>query len=265
MKLYDRDYTKLSEEEYGELLRCREQEAITSYMLSEMLNIPRYSKAVRHHTMLFPNNYLDAEELKEEERLNWELEQFKLLLNSDNVTERKILNHIREKRSYFIVGALLWEYLDFGHHEAYLFPEFQLGNSFQADYLLVGKNSGGWNFAFVELEAPIGSITLKDGELGGSFRKGVKQIYDWDRWLEAYYPSLPQTFNKSKIAGKALPEEFLALDKTRINYVVIAGRRADFNENTYRIRRRHQRDWQFLLHYDNLIEAAKSVIGETTY
>jgi hypothetical protein len=71
---------------------------------------------------------------------------------------------------------------------------------------------------------------------------------------------------KEQKKGEALPDEFHHLDKTRINYVVIAGRRSDFDEKTYRIRRKNQKDNSVLiLHYDNVIDSAEKLIGEATY
>lgn len=67
------------------------------------------------------------------------------------------------------------------NHEAYLFPEFQLGNLYKADYLLMGKSSVGFEFIFIELESPYGKITLNDGQLGAEFRDGISQLEDWKR------------------------------------------------------------------------------------
>ena len=124
------------------------------------------------------------------------------------------------------VGSLLKTYFHFGHHSAHLFPEFRLGNSFLVDFLLVGKDSGGWSFVLVELEAPAGNITLKNGDLGSAVRKGLSQVESWDEWREARYGSLAETFDKSRRSDVCLPREFIALDKSRIHYVVVAGRRS---------------------------------------
>lgn len=43
---------------------------------------------------------------------------------------------------------------NFGHHDAYIIPEFMLGNSYKVDYLLIGKSSRGYEFVFIELEKP---------------------------------------------------------------------------------------------------------------
>lgn len=268
MNLYDRDYFKLLADEYEEWQLLQQQEIVRKIGAVEIKRsrFRDYPKAARHFIHLFPNNYLDIIELKDELRLTEQLTEFCKLVDSDDANERKILNFINQNRAYFIIASILKTYFHFGHHEAYLFPEFQLGNSYKVDSLLIGKNSDGWHFVFVEFEAPIGNITLADGELGLAFRKGLAQVADWDAWLEAQYGSLMETFDKHRRIDMPLPREFVTLDKSRINYVVVAGRRTDFKDKTYRIRRKKQKNGsELLLHYDNLIDTAMKIIGAPTY
>jgi hypothetical protein len=269
MNLYDRDFSKLTSEEEREWSVVKKQEHVGGsgrYPIKKNL-FREYPKAARHFDSLFPNNYLDIVELEEECDFLNKVEAFINLIESEGVNERAILNHIKCTCSYFIVGSVLKSYYTrFGHHDAYLFPEFQLGNSFQVDYLLVGKGSGGWEFVFIEFEAPSGQITMANGDLGSSFRKGLAQIADWEEWLEAKYVSLKETFDKQLKPDATLPTEFTCLDKSRLHFVVVAGRRTDFHKKTYRIRRTKLAEKQWLLlHYDNLIDAAKNVIGKASY
>ncbi|MBD2415454.1 hypothetical protein FACHB389_19155 [Nostoc calcicola FACHB-389] len=268
MNLYDTDYTILTPDEEEKIRLLEEQEVIKkigNIKITEPL-FYKYPKAIRHYMSLFPNNYMDFAELQEREELKDKLACFQKLLESEDVNERSILKFISEYRAYFIVASLL-NYFDFGHHATYLFPEFQLGNSYQADYLIIGRGSGGHQFVFVELEAPKGNgIILTDGELGEVFRKGKKQLRDWQGWLDGYYSSLKETFNKSRRADALLPDEFVTMDRSRLHFVVIAGKRNNFTNKTYEIKRRENMDTNILLlHYDNLIDAATNVIGKKTY
>jgi hypothetical protein len=269
MNLYKRDFTKLTAEEDAAWCEVKEQEHEGKYgKFSLKKNLFRkYPKAARHFVHLFPNHYLDIVELENQCQLQEQVQAFSHLLQSEGVNERAILNFIKVNRAYFIVGAILKSYhYRFGHHEAYLFPEFQLGNSHQVDYLLVGKGSGGYEFVFVEFEAPSGQITMGNGDLGASFRKGLAQVQDWDTWLEARYVSLKETFDKHRQLSAALPDEFTSMDKSRLHFAVVAGRRVDFQDRTYRIRRKKLTDERcLLLHYDNLVDAAQNVIGKATY
>jgi len=267
MNLYDRDYRTLTPDEESALqsTQAAQRQQLGKLTLTRG-SIRDYPRAARHHLSFFPNNYLDICELQEADRLKSRLAEFAALFqpNSTELDERRILTFIRETRSYFIVGSLLKTYrFEFGHHDAYLFPEFALGTSFKVDYLLVGKGSGGWGFVFVEFEAPSANSILKDGSFGEPFRKGIGQIEDWRSWLQANFSSFRESLEKHKSEGRDLPSDFFKLDMTRLHFIVFAGQRKHFNDKTYRLRR-ERKDVQ-LLHYDNLIDSAGQLIGESTY
>ncbi|GAA0894084.1 hypothetical protein GCM10009122_37640 [Fulvivirga kasyanovii] len=222
-------------------------------------------KSAYYNKSLFPNNYLDIDLLKDKDSLNLIKSQFMELLDS-NISERDILNFINQNEHYYLIGALYHAGYDFGHHEAFLFKEFELTATYKTDYLLVGKNSGGYNFIFIELENPYSNITLQNGELGATFRKGIKQVEDWDDWIESNFSTLRLIFAKYKNPQQVLPEEFFELDKSRLNYIVIAGRRANFNDKTYRIKRKTLKSSNIkLLHYDNLIDCFISLCDIKNY
>lgn len=260
MKLQERDYLKgLTEEEEKEYNKILEEEKLDFPKVARKNLFDKYPKAARHCESLFPNNYLDINELKNKE--------FNNIINDSNTRERDVLNFINQNSNYYIIGAILkCGGYSFGHHSAYLFPEFQLGSSMRPDYLLVGQSSGGYEFIFIELESIYGKITLKDGNLGDSFNKGIRQVREWSRWLQGNYTYMYTTFTDYKNRNKQLSQEFIHYDESRMHYIVIAGRRDDFNELTYRIGREHESKEKIkLLHYDNLLDYSRYVIGRNTY
>lgn len=131
--------------------------------------------------------------------------------------------------------AGVFKYYNFGYHDAHIFPEFTIGK-YIADYLLVGKASGGYEFVFVELEHPNSRTTLKSGHEGEAFRKGTYQIYDWIAEIEANFSASLATIIKYS-DKPSLPKEFSEYDSSRFHYAVVAGLREDYNETTYRNRR----------------------------
>ncbi len=269
MKIYERDYSKLTEQEIKDWEELKLKEIVnkndTKLRIRKSL-FRQYPKAVRHYLSLFPNNYLDIEELKDEKTILRLCDEFLVVLNDANTNERTVLNHVKDKNAYFIIASILKSNYNFGHHDAFIIPEFMLGNTYKVDYLLIGRNSGGYKFVFVELQNPYGKITISDGDLGDEFRKGIKQIDDWEVWLESNYSSLNETFQKYKHPEMLLDNEFCRLDKTRIHYVVVAGRRKDFNNKTYRIRRKFEESRKIvLLHYDNLYDSTKELFGKSTF
>ncbi|MFC4636077.1 Shedu anti-phage system protein SduA domain-containing protein [Dokdonia ponticola] len=251
-----RDYTILTEQEQEHVREAEiyisnfKQRGIPMNALSEYHKI--LPNAFYHFNTIFPNNYLNTSVLKDIEKLDLLESDYRKLLDSD-IGERELLNFINKGTNYNIIASLFHSGYDFGHHEAFLFKEFELTSTFKADYLLIGKASDGYSFIFVELESPYGQITLKDGEFGLSFRKGIKQVEDWDSWIEGNFSSLKLIFNKYKSPNKNLPNEFLTLDKSRIHYTVISGRRSDFNDKTYELKRKYLRRNNIkILHYDNI-------------
>jgi hypothetical protein len=270
MKIHSRDYFTLIQEELDEWEVLKEKEIVHRIGKGDLAikkSLYReYPAAVRHYKSLFPNNHLDIVDLQKIQHLTLLTESFFDVIDNPDSNERSILNWIRDEKAYFIIASIMKGSFSFGHHGAFVFPEFQLGNSYQVDYLIVGKSSGGYEFIFVELEHPNKNITISSGHLGDAMRKGERQVIDWKYWLESNYATIYETFMKYKSPRQEMPQEFMKYDSTRIHYAVIAGRRNDFNERTYQLKRQKKlSDNILLLHYDNLYDSAKELIGKPTY
>ena len=195
-------------------------------------------------------------------------EDFRALVHNISTTEQDILRFINhEPQAYYIIGSIFNAGgFRFGHHDSYIFPEFRLGNDYRADYLLIGKSSGGYEFIFVEFEKSNGRVTLSSGNPGQVIRSGNYQILDWKYWVDSKFSSLRLFFDTEKQNGVCLPHEFYDFDSTRMHYVVVAGTRDDYNEQTYRCRRREALDSNIvLLHYDNLYDASERLIEQNTF
>lgn len=258
MKLYERDYiknipTKQELQAYEDILRS-ERELVGDRRFGKINHRRLYPTAVRHCESLFPNNHIELFDFQNTGNMKLLNEEFCGLIHNPNTNERDILHFINHKPAYHIIASV-FKYYSFGHHDAYVFPEFALGK-YIADYLLIGKSSGGYEFVFVELEHPNGRTTLKSGHEGEAFRKGTYQIYDWKTEIEANFSESFATI--IKFSNKtSLPEEFSKYDSSRFHYAVVAGLREDYNEATYRDRRIKAAQQNILtLHYDNLYDKA---------
>lgn len=265
MGLFERDYTKLTDEE---ILKKEKVDAKSSHVFGTKFGrrnlFHEYPKAVRHNMSLFPNNYMDIQLLKDHVELEQQCDGFEELLNINTITELDIKRYIQDNGFYHIPASIFARY-SFGHHEAVLFKEFQLGTSYKADYLLAGRASGGWQFVFVEFENPYGYVTLKKGTWGDVVRKGIDQIEDWKTFIESDYSTIHSEF--LKYTTQTLPNEFVSLDLTRMHYVVVAGRRQDFdNPKIRKLQRRCEKEKNIkILHYDNLLDDARRLIGAQSY
>jgi len=205
MNLYQRNYLDgLTEEERIEYEAVREKEKAGKPMNIRKNLYHEYSFAARNCLSLFPNNHIDVFDLIPRDVIVEKNNEFLQLVSAEVSNERAVLKFINKTPAYHIIGSVLrgCQYR-FGHHSAFLFPEFPLGTSYKVDYLLIGKNSGGYEFVYIELENPIDKIpekvTMQDGELGGIFRKGISQVKDWRRWLSENYIS-ESVFSKLTIS-----------------------------------------------------------------
>jgi len=268
MKLYKEDYNVISDNDRKLWEELKEKEII--YQNGQPTKIKRsrrkeYPKAVRHFLSVFPNNFIDFVDIVlDGEELLKKLTGFETLIDENTITERTILEFINKDEAYFIIASILKNRFPFGHLTLYLFPEFKLPPNFQADYLLIGENSMGYHFVFVELENPCKRITHNDGSYGETIIKGLNQINDWELWLEQNFSNLSLLFEQHKKPGNVLTNEFRQFDATRIHFAVVAGRRSDYNEKTYRLNRKELERKRHILHYDNLIDYSKKVIGQLT-
>jgi hypothetical protein len=265
-----RNYHTITEDEQAIYIDLAQKEVVYNNGKPTLLRkslYNKYPKAVRHYLSLFPNKLLDRVDLLGDQNVLISiLNGFKLLLDASGTSEQEIQKFIKDKEAYFIIGAILKTNYRFGHHGLFVFPEFPLTINFKVDYLIIGKNSHGYHFVFVEFENPTGAITNKDGTYGNTIRKGIKQVEDWSKWLEKNYSHLKPVFDKEKKRGVVLPEEFVQYDSTRMHYVVVAGRRTDYtSEAQYRNRDYlKQRNIQ-VLHFDNILDEALNVIETFSY
>lgn len=267
MVLYDRNYMlEPTPEEMQQYEAVRKQEAPTNGRKHGKINLySQHPEAVRHYQSLFPNNHMDLIDTKNNQNFETLNQGFLDLLNTPTVHEQLILNYIKDNKAFYIPMSILNAGgFMIGNHESYLFPEFSLGQSYRADYLLVGKNSGGYEFVFVEFENPNQKIVLQDGTLGVTFRKGIDQVKSWSRWLEGHYSALQEFWQRNTL--QALPNEFINYSSAAMHFVVVAGRRDDFKDETYLLRREYEMEQHItLIHYDNLYEAACEVTRYNTF
>lgn len=267
MNLFDKDYKNLSKEEMAvyELYESYRPTGIQSLFKGfderqKRREILRENPWIGNYESIFPQNYLGIGDLVVNKiKYIAQLQKFEKLLDDKEITERDILNYITSERAFFIIGSML-QRTNYGHHDRYIFKEVGLPPNFVADFLLIGKNSLGFHFLFVELENPYGDIALKDGHFGNTIRKGLNQIEDWQCWMEKNLSSLRNVLEKMKSQFKDLPKEFFEYDSTRFNYAIVAGRREHYSERTNQKRREHLQRGIRILHYDNLIDESKRLL-----
>lgn len=190
MNLYERDYTQIITEEEQEA-----QEEYTKWGLKKGLKSPAKNPLHNHinlecrkflwcYNSYFPNNCLYYAEPKHLD-LEMEVDNYRIIINN-STNENQIQSYIKNNRKWFIPSAIFKDY-NFGHHDAYLFPELKLGAEYIVDYALLGKNSDGFSLVLVEFEkADTPFLISSSNTESESVRKGLTQIRDWKRWIDKH-------------------------------------------------------------------------------
>lgn len=70
-----------------------------------------------------------------------------------------------------------------GGWATYVIPKPRLGSEYVPDFLVLGINSVGPQWATVEIEAARHTILTKAGRLAGPTRHAIDQVQDWREWL----------------------------------------------------------------------------------
>lgn len=113
-----------------------------------------------------------------------ESKEFDLII-SNAKNEVDVQRYIKSNKKWFIPGSIFLDY-NFGHKETYLFPEQKLGNDYVADYMLIGKESGGYSLILVEFETPNTEYLISTANMESeSVRRGLTQLQDWKRWIDS--------------------------------------------------------------------------------
>lgn len=274
MSTFKKDYSNLSLEdkavldEYLALSKkngSRLPNTMSREIMQKKLDIIRRYPFIENYQSIFPNKYLSSINIASSKATYiHKIQKFQSLINKTSTTERDILNFIKQEDAYFLIGSVL-KLTDFGHHDRYVFQELPLPPNHQADFLIIGKNSHGFHFIFFELENPYGNIITKEGEFGLTIRKGISQIGDWQSWIEKGMNAFKDVILKSKTNNYDLPKEFYEYDSSRFHYVVIAGRRNDYNEKAQRLVRKSLNNGIRILHYDKIIELSEELIKSSNY
>ena len=262
-----RDYRYITTEERKAYEIVLEKER-TNHKFGRINCYNEYPEAVKNYLSLFPNNHICLSDMKKKRDLRLINQAFYSLVHTGETNEQDVLRFINHNPCAFHIIGSIFEAagIRVGHHGAYLFPEFWLGDKYRADYLLVGNGSGGYEFVFVELEKPNGYVTLKNGHLGKVVRDGENQIEDWKLWIDANFSELKAFFELEKKHGETLPSEFYSYESYRMHYVVVGGTREDYIDKTYAIRRRKERENGIvMLHYDNLFDSSERLLEQSTF
>lgn len=162
--------------------------------------------------------------------------------------ENDVQQYIKKNKKWFIPGSLFKCY-DFGHHEAYLIPEQALGAEYRVDYLLLGRNSIGYQIVLVEFEnVNIDYRLTTSNAESQSVRNGLIQIQDWKRWLDDNRSYFLKSTGLSDLSGN--------IPSWEIHYCLVVGRRNRMDDKANQLRGQRMRESPGLkiMSYDRLVD-----------
>lgn len=182
------------------------------------------------------------------QNIDWKKEAEDFRKQLDTATrEKDIQDYIKNNKKWFIPASLFRAY-DFGHHEAYLYCEPQLGSEYRADYLLLGKNSLGYHIVLVEFEGV--DVAFKNQTSNSEtpdVRKGLIQIRDWRAWIDNHRTYFLDSLGISNIDKK--------IPSWGFRYCLVVGRRNKMDEASNQLRRQLEKDNQIIIPtYDRLAD-----------
>src|SRR3989304_795577 len=181
--------------------------------------------------------------------------------------EREIQPYL--KKNLLIVRNTLnywaWNYTE-------VIPEFQVGNEYRADFLILSADSGSWHAVFVELKSHRARQFTKAGIPTKSLSLALRQLDDWERWLDkndnAFRLSLSRHFEKKRVAAQCstadshirAAEEIID-PRTPItkHYKVLLGRRSMLSKEENERRAAFLRKNHEILTYDRLLDTATKI------
>lgn len=197
-----------------------------------------------------PSNFY-VYEMKDYHLLDCKRESKELLgiINSAK-KESDVQSYIKNNQKWFIPLSILKAY-DFGHHFSCVVPEYQLGAEYRLDYLLIGKNSLGYQFVFVEFEDVNVDYKLKtNNSETDKVRKGINQIRDWKRWIDQNKAYFLSSDGIREIANNVSPWGF--------RYALVVSRRERMDDMSNQLRGEMQRDLGVaIMSYDRLVDYVK--------
>lgn len=183
-------------------------------------------------------------------QLNCDAEASSLREILDSCTkENDIQSYIKENQKWFIPLSILRGY-DFGHHFSCVVPEYALGAEYRVDYLLIGKNSIGYQFVLVEFEDVNVDYRIKTRNAETNcVRKGLDQIRDWKRWMDKNKSYFVNSQGISALGQQNIPSWFF-------NYCLVVSRRSRMDDVSNELRGQAQAENSGLhiITYDRLVD-----------
>jgi len=178
-------------------------------------------------------------------------ERFLSLLEQQ--ADEQVYQDFIERNTMFVPREFVQNH---GIHLDLVFRKLPLGSDYTTDFCYLSKSSDNWNIVLIEIEKPQSKYFRGTStNLHSDFHAALDQIDEWRGWFD-------NRSNFDSFINGTLGQLRIHLSRNpcNIKYVLVYGRRAEFegNENRARkIRAKEKDDFQ-ILSYDSLAEALAS-------
>ncbi|MCP4551326.1 MAG: DUF4263 domain-containing protein [Bacteroidetes bacterium] len=183
----------------------------------------------------------------------------------DKDEERAAMAAIKENPS-----TLFWTTVTSGGHRKYVLYEFQLGNQYRTDFVVVWSCSGKWEITLIECENTNDNIINKNGTPSQRFNQAISQIGDWRDFIKNNKLQVQRDLSRwcaeRDILGFSSGDivcndsgQYLSDMETIVdfNYKIIMGRRESINVNARKkINQLEQTSGFNFSSYDRLLASA---------
>ena len=160
-------------------------------------------------------------------------------------------------------------------HDDYVIPEFEIGNEYKADFVVLNSYSGGWEITLIELE-PVGAkLFNRDRTPTRELRSAVRQIDDWRRFIRQDRDYFLNQLTKAARCSDILRPELERHDREPVSgpgwtlrdprnmfsyhYQIVIGRRSKFSEIDNELRGTYRNDHNIdVASYDRFLPDERS-------
>lgn len=166
----------------------------------------------------------------------------------------------------------------FSWNFADVIPEFNLGGDYRIDFLVLSADSGSWNAIFVELKSHKDSFFTKQGIPNKSLNKALRQLDDWERWLNRNESNFREKLSNylEKIDSPAFCSNAMYHTKgsteirdpqTCINYdyYIVMGRRSFLSSLDQERRNLYRKKGREIVTYDRILDVAKRLDENSSF
>ncbi|RRV10527.1 DUF4263 domain-containing protein [Pseudomonas sp. v388] len=140
-----------------------------------------------------------------------------------------------------------------GVHFDLVFRKLHLANDYAPDFFYMSKSSADWHLVLVEIEKPHSKyFKPSSNDIHPDFLAGLEQINRWRAWFQT--GANQEGFINGTLRDVRTP---MGYNKCHIKYVLVHGRRSEFEGNNNRrslIATREQEDFK-ILSFDSLVES----------